>query len=294
MIDSWDRLRVFAAVARHGSVAAAATELHLTGPGVSHHVRQLERSLGVELVEPYGRGIRLTAAGQVLARHAQAAGTSVADALAEVEAMRTRISGPVRLGGSAGALRALASSLGDFCRAHPGVELSVLDDDTVELLPRLAGNELDVVVAESWSSLPRPPRSGLVEEVLLTEEVWLALPPGHPTAGAEHVTAAELSGQTWVSCLSGSDPYLALQAWTAEQGQPSPTIAHQVQDFRTALAFVREGLAVALVTELARLDAPDQVVFRAVAPRVTRTLSVVRPDRAARPAESALVQALRL
>ena len=55
-----DRLRVFREVANSGSFSAAARTLSFTQPGVSHHIKQLERELGVELLERSPRGIRLT------------------------------------------------------------------------------------------------------------------------------------------------------------------------------------------------------------------------------------------
>src|ERR671919_460354 len=64
------RLRVIDAVARHGSVTAAAKELHYSQPSVSHHLARLEAETGAQLLRRVGRGIRLTPAGQLLADRA--------------------------------------------------------------------------------------------------------------------------------------------------------------------------------------------------------------------------------
>src|SRR5438552_3959223 len=64
------RLRVIDAVARHGSVTAAAKELHYSQPSVSHHLARLEDETGAKLLPRVGRGIRLTQAGQLLADRA--------------------------------------------------------------------------------------------------------------------------------------------------------------------------------------------------------------------------------
>ena len=61
------RLRVLDALARLGSVTAAAKELHYTQPTVSHHLARLEAETGAQLLQRAGRGIRLTPAGQLLA-----------------------------------------------------------------------------------------------------------------------------------------------------------------------------------------------------------------------------------
>src|SRR3954449_6157308 len=64
------RLRVIDAVARNGSVTAAAKELHYSQPSVTHHLGRLEAETGAQLVQRVGRGIRVTAAGQLLAERA--------------------------------------------------------------------------------------------------------------------------------------------------------------------------------------------------------------------------------
>src|ERR671930_1920836 len=64
------RLRVLDAVARTGSVTAAAKELHYSQPSVSHHLARLERETGAQLLQRVGRGVRLTQAGQLLADRA--------------------------------------------------------------------------------------------------------------------------------------------------------------------------------------------------------------------------------
>src|SRR2546430_216791 len=65
------RLRVLAAVARHGSVTAAARALSYAQPSISHHLSRLEAETGSRLVQRVGRGIRLTDAGRVLAERAE-------------------------------------------------------------------------------------------------------------------------------------------------------------------------------------------------------------------------------
>ena len=61
------RLRVLVAVARYGSVTAAARALNYAQPSVSHHLARLEAETGTKLIQRAGRGIRLTDAGRLLA-----------------------------------------------------------------------------------------------------------------------------------------------------------------------------------------------------------------------------------
>ena len=290
MSPTWDRVRVFVAVARHGSVTAAAEELHLTAPGVSQHVRRLERELDTTLLERAGRGVRLTPAGRVFADHARSASRAILDGTAALEAMRHDPVGPVHIGGVATALRALAPSLRELLDGHPRVEPSVVDGEIVDLLPKLRRGELDVVITESWDTRPLSLPDGIESQTLVVERVWVALPDSHPLARAESVDLRRLREETWSSCAVGSDPYEALRQRFGGGGAP-PQIAYRVGDMATQLAFVAAGLAVALVTDLARSSAPPEVVFRQPEPAAARTLAAATRAGTLRPAVTAVVDA---
>src|SRR6478609_5234781 len=80
------RLRVIDAVARHGSVTAAARELHYSQPSVSHHLAKLEAETGAKLIQRAGRGIRLTETGRLLAERATEIVGRIDSASAELSA----------------------------------------------------------------------------------------------------------------------------------------------------------------------------------------------------------------
>src|SRR6516225_1043941 len=106
---SLERLRVLQAVARHGSVTAAAAELRVTTSAVSQQLTKLERESGATLVERSGRGIRLTDAAQLLARHASAILSMAEQAQADVDARSGAVAGRLVLAGLPTATRGLAA-----------------------------------------------------------------------------------------------------------------------------------------------------------------------------------------
>src|SRR5215208_5669047 len=97
------RLRVIDAVARHGSVTAAAKELHYSQPSVTHHIARLEAETGAQLLQRVGRGIRLTAAGELLADRAAEILGRIDAAGAELSAHVGLTAGRVRVAGFASA-----------------------------------------------------------------------------------------------------------------------------------------------------------------------------------------------
>src|SRR5919197_2050558 len=86
-----NRLRVLDAVARTGSVTAAAKQLHYSQPSVSHHLARLEQETGSQLMQRFGRGVRLTPTGRLLADRA-------AEILGRVDAAAAELSTHVGLG----------------------------------------------------------------------------------------------------------------------------------------------------------------------------------------------------
>jgi len=89
-------LRLLQAIAEHGTLTAAAVALGSSQPAVSQHVRRLERRLGIALLDRSGPRVRLTEAGQALARHGAGLNAAVRAAGAEVAALAL-ITAPIRL-----------------------------------------------------------------------------------------------------------------------------------------------------------------------------------------------------
>src|SRR5882757_11263100 len=101
------RLRVLDAVARLGSVTAAAREMDYSQPSVSHHLARLEAETGAQLVQRAGRGIRLTQAGRLLADRAAEIIGRIDAADAELSAHVGLSTGRVRLAGFSSAVGSL-------------------------------------------------------------------------------------------------------------------------------------------------------------------------------------------
>src|ERR671936_2780165 len=133
-----NRLRVIDAVARHGSLTAAAKELHYSQPSVTHHLARLETETGAQLLQRVGRGIRLTPAGQLLADRAAEIIGRIDAAGAELSAHIGLNAGRVRLAGFASAIGSLVPrAAAALARDHPGLEIGSIDTHPLEPLELL-------------------------------------------------------------------------------------------------------------------------------------------------------------
>ena len=141
------RLKVLAAVARHGSVTAAARDLGYAQPSISHHLSRLEAEVGLPLTQRAGRGIRLTPSGELLAqRAAEILGRveSAEDELAAIGGLRT---GRVRIAGFQSVLSTVVTDAAVSMRASaPGIDLSLTDLHPDLALQQLREGLIDVAV----------------------------------------------------------------------------------------------------------------------------------------------------
>ncbi|MFG2293310.1 LysR family transcriptional regulator [Streptomyces sp. NPDC048603] len=180
------QLRYLAAVVDEGTFTAAAARLHVSQSGVSTQVAKLERELGQQLLERSGRRVRLTAAGEAvlpLAREALEALAGIEYTAAEfAQAVRGR----VRLGMIRGcSIPGFLDAVADFGRAHPGVDLSLHEDDSQALRGQVLARSIDLALFAFPGRGGQAGQAGQAAEpeldvtVVIDEPIALAVPEGH-------------------------------------------------------------------------------------------------------------------
>src|SRR5579884_1879409 len=170
------RLRVFQAVAEHGSFSRAARSLYLSQPAVTQHIQALEAELGVPLFDRLGRRIALTPAGLVLAQHVPPILGAVRAAEVAAREAGGEASRVLRLGVSETlATYVLPPLLGEFLRRLPEAELRLTVADSAELLGGLLNNTVELSFWLREAAHPQLEQRTLSAEPL----VWL-LPAGDP------------------------------------------------------------------------------------------------------------------
>jgi DNA-binding transcriptional LysR family regulator len=200
MAVTLNQLSSFLAVAREGSVSAAAEKLHVTQPSISAAVSALSRELGVELTERVGRGIGLTAAGHAFRPYA-------ADVLGLVEQGRHAAREAADLSTRSLRLVAVATAaeyvvpalLRTFAGMHPEIHLSLEVANRATVFERVLEHEVDVAIAG------RPPEDARIAGyAFLRNELALIVAPDDVLVGRGPVAPRELGDRVWLQRESGS------------------------------------------------------------------------------------------
>jgi molybdate transport repressor ModE-like protein len=288
------RLQMLRAVAREGSLSAAARTLGYTQPAVSHHIARLEEEIGTALLTRLGRGVQLTDAGRALVAHADAVVSRLSAAEEEVAAIAGLRAGRVRLAAfPSGSATLLAGALTRLREAHPGVEVSFSEAEPEDCLPLLRAGELDLVLGFSYAAVGLHDGRDLTTVPLLHDPSHAILPAGHPLAARKRPIAVEsLADETWIA---GCERCRAHLLHVAAEAGFAPRIAFATDDYLTVQSLIAAGLGVSLLPALSLCAARrDDIAVRPVAGEPARTVEVVLPVAERRPpAITAMLAALR-
>ncbi|GIG62110.1 LysR family transcriptional regulator [Longispora fulva] len=238
------RLRVLAAVARHGSVTAAARELGYAQPSVSHHLARLEAETGSQLVQRVGRGVRLTDAGRMLAERGEEILGRLDAAEAELAAYSGLRAGRVRLAAFPSALGTFVPRAAAAFRAeHPEVELRFAEAEPPEAVRLLRAGEVEVALLFGYPGISSSEDDGLRQTALLSEPLYLVAPADVPGD-----RLADHAGSRWIAGCERCRGHLVRSC--ADAGF-HPDLAFTTDDYVAVQALVAAGLGVATLPGLA-------------------------------------------
>lgn len=289
-------MRVMRAIADHGSYTAAASALGYTQPAISQMVRRLEQRSGTVLVERAGRKVRLTEAGETLARHAVQVLAALDNAEVEVAAIAGLRAGRVRLMAfPSSSATIVPRALATVARAHPDVTIKFSEGEPEESLTAIRQGRCDLAVAFTYegdqSDVTSDRLHGLDVIEMFIEPVVVAMPADHRFADQSVVELAALDSEPWIAgCPHCRGHLLALCARAGFE----PDVAFETEDYVAVLGLVAAGLGVALVPALILHSVThDGVVTAEVSPSSRRTVQIVTtPDLRRVPAVRATIEAL--
>ncbi|KAB8145015.1 LysR family transcriptional regulator [Chloroflexia bacterium SDU3-3] len=278
------QLRSFAAVARLRHFTHAAEELHLAQPALSQQIRQLERELGVRLLDRSSRRVALTEAGKALYIHAQGL---LAD-LDRAEYAMAAFAGLRRGRVSIGTLQTVAEGtlpplIARFHQRYPGLEIHLIEEMTDQLTAMVLGGLLDIAFIhtaehEGQPGVEFPPvqHPDLICTPLYRERLMVTLAPAHRLAAMPSVPFAALRGEPLIVFKAGASLRLLVAAACAYHGF-APQISCEVSGATSARALAAEGLGAAILPRSAAEGQGPHVAARPIhAPAMTRTVMLVR------------------
>jgi DNA-binding transcriptional LysR family regulator len=287
-----ERLQALHAVSTFGSVTGAAEALRLTPSAVSQQLGKLQRDVGQRLIEPHGRGVRLTPAGTLLAQRAHAILSEVENAESELDRQRNHVIGDLEIAGFATAARAiLPQTVARLRKEHRQLKLRVSERQPDEAIRLVVAGHLDIALVNDWMNAPLVLPDGVQRVLIMHDPVDLAVPTDHPLAERSSVELTELSAEPWITW-----PYGAIcHEWltqTLRQHGLTPEVTHTAEEHQTQLAMVAAGLGIAVMPRLGRGSA-EGVSIIMLKPTFSRQIyAIFRTLASERPAIAVTVSAI--
>ncbi|MBN5216524.1 LysR family transcriptional regulator [Serratia ureilytica] len=287
---SLKQLRVFVAIARHGSFSRAGEAIGLTQSAVSHSVKELEAEVGVRLLDRTTREVVLTDAGLRLANRVERLLDELQAALLDARSFGVQRSGTVRVATS----QTISAHLMPQCiaageREYPEIRIMLRDQAQQQVLHSVRNAEVDFgIVVDPVQAVD------LECEAVLHEPFLLLCRDDHPFAAQQAVRWSALNGCRLVlqDYASGSRPLI--DSALREQGVEAQVV-QEIGHPATLFPMVAEGIGISIFPALA-LPLPEggRLRVRRLVPEINRALMLVRrKNRSLTPAAEAIWQVAR-
>ncbi len=253
-------LRCFTAVAEELHFGRAAQAMDILPSALGRNIRLLEEELGVRLFVRSTRNVRLTKSGHVLLHEARLLLTHAEDAADRVRTASSSEERVYRIGAMDSAAAGLMPELlHDYRALEPDVELVLVEDKSVKLLPKLKSGALDIAFVRP----PLAPRSGIKFDFLIDEPTVVALPSDHALAEKNHIVIEDLEDVPLIVPSPRNRPHsynLTMRLFLKKGLEP--LIAQQAEEKQTIVNMVRADIGAALVPYLSSRNTIDGVTYR--------------------------------
>jgi DNA-binding transcriptional LysR family regulator len=296
------RLRLLRELKLRGTLAAVAGALSYSPSSVSQQLSQLETEVGVPLLEPAGRRVRLTAQADILVAHTEVVLQRLEQAESDIAASLATITGELRVASFQTASLALVPQALTMMRdQHPQLRIHVTHGEPEATIPKLLARDFDLVIDEQYPGSPATRPQGVDVELLCTDRLRLAsitMPPepeASRTARAWSVRdLAALRDLPWIM----EPPTVASRQWAialCREAGFEPEVRFESADTLLHVRIVEQKLAVALVPDLVWAGREPTVRLIDLPPERTtrRILTLCRSGASSKPAIVAFRKALK-
>lgn len=239
------QLEYLVAVVEEASFSRAAQRVHVTQPGVSAQIRQLERELGQPLLDRSGRSVRPTEAGASVLPYARAALAAATGARHAVDELTGLLRGRLTVG-TVGAISTtrfdLTAMVTAFHTDHPNVRITLTVASSTELIEQTRGGECDLALVGLGTHTP----TGLDTLDVTDEPLIAAVGADHPLAGRATIALPTLVKHPLITLHQGTGIRTSIDDACAAAGL-RPEVTCEVAEPPVAIQLARHGLGVAVV-----------------------------------------------
>ena len=236
------QLRVFEAAATSRSFSKAAESLHLTQPGVSMHIKELETNAGLPLFERIGRKLYVTEAGQELLSRARDILRALKDAEDTLDGLKGLRRGRINLAVVSTAKYFVPQLLALFGRNFPELEIRLAVNNRNSVIEQLVANEVDLAI------MGRSPESlDTVAEPFARNPHVIIAAPDHPLAGSKGISEATVARENFIVREPGSGTRLAMQQFF-DQLQLVCNVGMEMASNETIKQAVMAGMGVSFIS----------------------------------------------
>jgi DNA-binding transcriptional LysR family regulator len=279
------RLRILHELSHRGTLAAVAEALHQSPSSISQSLSQLEREVGVPLLEKVGRRVVLTPAAEVLVEHTVAILERLELATSELATQAGQVAGTVRLAVFQSAASAfMPQMLADLAVRHPRLRVTMSQREPAQALHETWLREFDLVIAEEYPGHAAVRLPELDRVPLTTDRLRLAVPP----AGARWASITSLADAAqvpWTMEPEGT----ASRHWAEQMCRAAgfePDVRFSTDDLEAQIALIESGNAVGILPDLMRVrrrpevrvveldGSPRRTVFTATRTTIRATPSI--------------------
>ncbi|VWB44279.1 LysR family transcriptional regulator [Burkholderia lata] len=265
-------LKYFVAVAEELNFHRAARRLHLSQPALSRQIQQLEDEIDVALFQRSAKRIDLTTAGRTLQSHAYTILAHVRKAEEQSRSVGKGEAGYLAIGFFGSAIfDVIPKLLLEYGRQHPNVKLQLFQMTKEAQIQALRDRELTI----GFNRMV-PPQSDIVQRVVLTEDMMVAIPSAHPLARQRRIDCYEVLNEPmvlyprWTTPGLGTRVYEIFDAYNAQ-----PNVVQEVTDVATAMALVAGGFGLSIVPQSASHLRLPGIVYRPLIAKVAAKIELV-------------------
>jgi len=237
------QLRVFAEVAKLGSMSRAADMLHLTPQAISMQIREIETQVGLPLFDRIGRNVTLSTAGEYFIVHARRLLADLLEAENAMARFKRLERGLLTIGIVSTAKYFVPSLLARFHQEHEGVDVRLcVHENRESLVNAMEAGEIDLSV------MGRPPRElGARSEAFAAHPMVFVCAPDHPLLDGGSRPASALDGLPFIVREHGSGTRAAMAAFLAER-RIHPRITMEIASNETIKQAVMAGLGISFLS----------------------------------------------